>query len=155
MKKKKNIQHSEENKISELTDQLLRKQAEIENICKRFESEKISIFKYANENLILDLLPVLDNFKRSTDHLPKDLAENNWAKGIKLIEKQLEDVLTQNGLERIDAKIGDEFDHNIHEAIENLPADRQGEGDKISEIVLDGYKLNEKIIRPTKIKVGK
>ena len=148
MKKKKNIQHSEENKISELTDQLLRKQAEIENICKRFESEKISIFKYANENLILDLLPVLDNFKRSTDHLPKDLAENNWAKGIKLIEKQLEDVLTQNGLERIDAKIGDEFDHNIHEAIE-------GEGNKISEIVLDGYKLNEKIIRPTKIKVGK
>jgi len=95
----------------------------------------------------LDILPILDNFKRSTEHLPKELENNNWAKGINLIEKQLEKMLKNNGLEKIITQVGDNFDPSLHDAIE-------GESEKISEIVLDGYKLNSKVIRPAKVKVN-
>ena len=133
-------------KIVDLTELVKRQQAELINIRNRFEIQKKDIFLYANENIILEILPILDNFKRSTEHLPKDLANNNWAQGINLIEKQLEETLKQNGLEIIETKVGDKFDPNNHETI-------SGEGELIDEIVLDGYKLNSKVIRPTKVKV--
>ena len=142
---KKKVKKS--SKIAELTNLVKIKQAELINLQNRFETQKKSLFLYANENLILDILPILDNFKRSTEHLPKELENDNWAKGINLIEKQLEEMLKNNGLERIIVEIGNEFDPNLHDAIE-------GEGEKINEIVLDGYKLNSKVIRPAKVKVN-
>ncbi|KKP88338.1 MAG: Protein GrpE [Berkelbacteria bacterium GW2011_GWA2_35_9] len=142
---KKKVKKS--SKIAELTNLVKIKQAELINLQNRFEAQKKSLFLYANENLILDILPILDNFKRSTEHLPKELENDNWAKGINLIEKQLEEMLKNNGLERIIVEIGNEFDPNLHDAIE-------GEGEKINEIVLDGYKLNSKVIRPAKVKVN-
>ncbi|PIP51280.1 nucleotide exchange factor GrpE [Candidatus Berkelbacteria bacterium CG_4_10_14_0_8_um_filter_35_9_33_8] len=134
-------------KIAELTNLVKIKQAELINLQNRFETHNKSLFLYANENLILDILPILDNFKRSTEHLPKELENNNWAKGINLIEKQLEKMLKNNGLEKIITQVGDNFDPSLHDAIE-------GESEKISEIVLDGYKLNSKVIRPAKVKVN-
>ncbi len=146
MKKITNIKSKKGSKISELTDLVKRQQAELVNLQNRFEVQKKNLLLYATENIIMDILPILDNFKRSTEHLPKELDENNWAKGINLIEKQLEEMLKQNGLEIIETKIGDPFDPNIHDAIE-------GENHIISEVVLDGYKLNSKVIRPAKVKV--
>lgn len=147
MKKTTKIKTKNNSKISELTDLVKRQQAELVNLQNRFEEQKKNIYLFANENMIAEILPILDNFKRSTEHLPEKLKNDNWAKGINLIEKQLEEMLKNNGLEVIVTHIGDKFDPNIHEAIE-------GEKQLISEIVLEGYKLNSKVIRPAKVKVN-
>lgn len=147
MKKTTKKKSKSNSKISELTDLVKRQQSELVNLQNRFEVHKKSLVLYATENIIIEILPILDNFKRSTDHLPEKLKNDNWAKGINLIEKQLEEMLKQNGLEIIDTKVGDEFDPNIHDAIE-------GENHFISEILLEGYKLNSKVIRPAKVKVN-
>lgn len=91
---------------------------------KRFEE----IIKFANEALIRDLLPVLDSLE------------------IAVIQSQFQSILEKVGLQKIKTKIGDKFDPAIHEAI-------VGEGDLISEILTVGYKLNNKVIRPTRVKV--
>ena len=136
-----------EEKIAELTNALQRERADFDNFRKRIENEKADIFKFANENLILELLPVLDNFSRSLEHT-KHLDGTPHQEGLKLIKKQLEDVLKNNGLEKIEVKVGDSFDPALHEAVD-------GEGDLIAEVVLEGYKLNGKVTRAVKVKTGK
>ena len=130
-------------KIQELTNALQRERADFVNFRKRTENEKTDIFKFANENLILELLTVLDNFERSLEHT-KHLDGTPHQEGLKLIEKQLEDILKNNGLEKIEVKKGDVFDPNLHEAV-------SGTGDIIAEIVLVGCRLNDKIIRAVKV----
>lgn len=136
-----------EEKIAELTNALQRERADFDNFRKRTENEKTDIFKFANENLILEILPVLDNFQRSLEHT-KHLDGTPHQEGLKLIKKQLEDVLKNNGLEKIEVKVGDSFDPALCEAVD-------GEGNHIAEIILDGYKLNGKILRVVKVKTGK
>src|SRR3990167_11136568 len=138
----KNKKNACEEKIKELINALQHERADFENFRKRTENEKTDIFKFANENLILELLPILDNFKRSLEHT-KHLDGTPHQEGLKLIEKQLEDILAQNGLEKIEVKKGDAFDPAICEAV-------SGTGDIIAKIVLVGYRLNGKIIRPAK-----
>lgn len=147
MKKITKIKAKKVLKISELTDLVKRQQAELVNLQNRFEEQKKNIYLFANENIITEILPILDNFKRSAEHFPEKLKDDNWAKGINLIEKQLEEMLKNNGLEVIVSNVGDKFDPNIHEAIE-------GENQLISEVVLEGYRLNSKVIRPAKVKVN-
>ncbi|PIZ28956.1 nucleotide exchange factor GrpE, partial [Candidatus Berkelbacteria bacterium CG_4_10_14_0_8_um_filter_39_42] len=85
-----------EEKNRELTNALQRERADFENFRKRMENEKADIFKFVNENLILELLPVLDNFTRSLEHT-KHLDGTPHQEGLKLIKKQLEEVLKNNG----------------------------------------------------------
>ncbi|NCN24902.1 nucleotide exchange factor GrpE [Candidatus Berkelbacteria bacterium CG_4_9_14_3_um_filter_39_23] len=132
-----------EEKNRELTNALQRERADFENFRKRMENEKADIFKFVNENLILELLPVLDNFTRSLEHT-KHLDGTPHQEGLKLIKKQLEEVLKNNGLTKIEVKKGDVFDPAICEAV-------SGTGDIIAEIVLVGYRLNDKIIRAVKV----
>jgi molecular chaperone GrpE len=132
-------------KTTKLVKLLQRTQADFENFRKRAEKEKAELTKFANESLILELLPVLDNFERSLKITPKD---SPIGQGIRLIKRQLGDILAQNGVEKIETKIGDRFDPAICEAV-------AGTGDRIAEIVLDGYRLNGKVIRTVKVKVKK
>ena len=133
---------------------MLRTQADFENFRKRTEQQKLDLLKYANEEMILEILPVLDNFRRSTEHIPNEIKDNNWVQGMKLVEKQLEDILVQSGLKKIEVKIGDVFDPNLHEAITCEKSDQYDE-DKIIEIIQDGYTLNDKVVRHTQVKVCK
>jgi len=140
-----------EQKIGELTASLQRIQADFMNFKRQADADRQRLIKMANENLILDILPVLDNFQLAAKHIPKELENDNWTAGIKQIEKQLESVLQNEGLERI-ATIGTHFDPQYHEAVEHIKSD-EPENTVVEEISA-GYKLNEKVIRPSKVKVS-
>jgi molecular chaperone GrpE len=140
-----------EEKIAELTNGWQRAQADFLNYKKQAAEDKINFCKNANTELIYELLPVLDNFQRAATHAPEELENDNWAIGIKHIEKQLENILSENGLEKIESK-GQQFNPHYHEAIEHVESDKP-EGEIVEEI-LAGYKFNDSIIRPAKVKVS-
>lgn len=136
-----------------------RSQAEFENYRKRQGESQKELIKYATQNVILQLIPVLDNFHMSTEHIPEDQKDNGWVTGIMYIQKQLGQVLADNGVEEISVKIGDTFDPVMHEAIEDKECcgkdcDCKTEKkfkNKIKQILTKGYKLGEKVIRPVRV----
>jgi molecular chaperone GrpE len=150
-KKEQQIKELEE-KIADLTSGWQRTQADFVNYKKQSADERAKLIASASSDLIYDFLPVLDHFQLAAKHLPTDLEKNDWAIGIQHIEKQLEMILSENGLERI-AAVGIEFDPNIHEAIEEIESD-EADGIIVEEI-LSGYKFNDKVLRPAKVKVSK
>lgn len=140
-----------EAKIAELTNGWQRTQADFLNYKKQTSDERANLISSANTDLIYQILPVLDNFKLAADHMPKELADNNWAQGIKQVERQLESILQNEGLERIET-VGEQFDPNLHEAIEHIESDKPE--DEIVEEVLPGYKFSGNVLRPAKVKVS-
>jgi len=113
---------------------------------KKDEMERIgSLIKYANEEIILNLLPVLDNLCLAANHI-KD-------PGVEQIKKQLEDFLKKEGIEAVKT-VGEQFDPNTMEVVEEIPADAEGSG-VAKEEVQKGYTMHEKLIRPAKVKVTK
>jgi molecular chaperone GrpE len=142
----------EKQRVKELENLYMRIQADFENYKKRSQKEREDFSKYANTDLILQILPIIDNFQLATKHLPEDIADNNWVKGVLQIEKQLEQVLAAEGVTAIEA-IGSQFDPYLHEAIEEVPSERPG--GEIIEEVTKGYRLNDRIIRHSKVKVAK
>jgi molecular chaperone GrpE len=140
-----------EAKVAELTAGWQRTQADFVNFKKRLVEERGAHQKNTKIDFILKILPVLDNFRLSTQHLPEDLKTNNWALGIQHIERQLEQILVDEGVERISA-IGLQFNPTVHEALENVPSDAPA-GQVVEETQV-GYRLGETIIRPSKVKVA-
>ena len=127
-----------------------RAQADFINYKRRNELEKEEIIKFASAPLILNLLPVLDDLERALGSVPEDLAELDWIDGVRLIDRKLRTMLEAQGLSPIEA-LGEPFDPNFHEAV------MQGEGKEgivIGEIE-KGYKFHDRVIRPTKVIVGK
>ncbi len=127
-----------------------RAEADLANYKKRAEQERSETVKFANAMLIFNLLPVLDDFERAFNSLPARLAELTWINGIRLIHHKLQAMLEAQGLSQIKA-IGESFDPAVHEAV----AQGQGQEGKIIEEVQKGYKLNERVIRPSLVVVGK
>lgn len=158
MKKQDNKQSKEIEKlrvkIQELETGWKRTQADFDNYRKRTEQMKSEWNCQANLELILKLLPVLDNFQLAAQHTPDNLKENEWIKGVEMIEKHLEDILTQEGLSKIDVKPGGQFDPYLHEAISH-EENKNFKSDQIIDVIETGYKLADKIIRPAKVRVAK
>ncbi|MEI6144531.1 MAG: nucleotide exchange factor GrpE [Candidatus Berkelbacteria bacterium] len=153
MKKVDNKKTKElEEKIAELTAGWQRTQADFVNFKKQAADERVKLIQGAGADIVDQLLPVLDHFQLAAKHLPKELEGDNWAQGIKQIEKQFENILFENGLERIES-VGQEFNPELHEAIEEVESD-QPSGTIVEEI-LSGYKFANDIIRPAKVKVAK
>lgn len=155
MKKDKKIEQeitSLEEKISELTTGWQRTQADFVNYKKQAAEDKVKYCRSANSDLIYDLLPVLDNFQLAAKHVPENLKDDNWAQGIKQIEKQFEDILSQEGLDKIET-VGIIFDPALHEAVDHVESSEPE--DKIVEEVLSGYMFDGKVIRPAKVNVSK
>lgn len=140
-----------ESKISELTTGWQRTQADFVNFRKQSAEERARISKNANSDLIYELLPILDNFQLAAKHVPANLENDNWVQGIRQIEKQLESVLFSAGLSKIDS-VGKEFDPTVHEAIEQISSDKPK--DEIIEEIYAGYKFNDEVLRPAKVKVS-
>ncbi|KKP57846.1 MAG: Protein GrpE [Candidatus Moranbacteria bacterium GW2011_GWF2_34_56] len=138
--------------------------AEFENYKKmQAESQKDRI-RYSTENIVMQIIPVIDNFQVSTSHIPQDQKDNPWVTGIMYIQKQLENVLAENGVEEINLKIGDNFDAKYCEAVSgNCCHDEECQDDKCEEkkkfkniikrIILRGYKIGDKVIRPARVVV--
>jgi molecular chaperone GrpE len=127
-----------------------RSQADLENYIKRAEQEKSETVECANRILILDLLPILDDFERAFASLPAELDEQDWTEGIKLIYNKAKAVLEAQGLSEIRAK-GEYFDPCWHEAAGQL----EGEEDMVVEEIRKGYKFKDKLLRPSMVMVGK
>lgn len=126
-----------------------RAQADFINYKRRAEQEKLEMGQYANAQLILSLLPVLDDFERAFENTTSRMAKSEWAAGMKLIENKFRSVLAAQGLSPIDA-LGKLFDPTLHEAVMR----GQGDEDIIVKEIRRGYMLNDKVIRPSQVVVG-
>lgn len=143
-------------KSTESLDGWKRCLADFENYKKMQAQAQKDFAKFAAQDLIMQVLPVLDNFHASTDHVPVDQKSNPWVVGIMHIQKQLEQVVRDSGVEEIAVKEGDEFDPTMHEAVE-ADAKQRTESEstnKIRKILSKGYKMGDKIIRPARVAVG-
>ncbi|MCX5994808.1 MAG: nucleotide exchange factor GrpE [Chloroflexi bacterium] len=127
-----------------------RAQADLINYKRRSEQERAEVVNYANSTLILDMLPVLDDLERALGNVPDELAESPWIDGIRHIYRKLQAVLDAQGVSVIEAE-GKDFDPNFHEAVMSV----EGEEGKVIEETQKGYKLRNRVIRPTKVKVGR
>lgn len=127
--------------------------ADQENARKRFDTEKQMSQKFALMGFILDLLPVIDNFYRATEHVPEDQKDSPWLTGIQYIQKQLLDLLAQYNVTEIETKPGDPFDSQKHEAIGTVVND-QFQDDQIVEVKNRGYLLHERVLRPAQVIVN-
>ena len=136
-------------------DKFLRLFAEFENYKKRTSKERIELFKTANEDLMTVLLPILDDFDRALNEIKKAKDEDKELfKGIELINNKLRNSLAQKGLSIINAKEGDVFDVESHEAITQIPAPTDDLKGKIIDVLEQGYKLGEKVIRYPRVVIG-
>ena len=131
------------------SEKYTRLMADFQNFRKRTDKEKADVYSFANEKIMTDLLAVLDNFERALDSECKDEA---YAEGMKMIFKQLTDILTASGLEEIDA-VGQDFDPNFHHAV-LTDNNEDFDSGKVTEVLQKGYKLNGKVIRPSMVKVN-
>jgi molecular chaperone GrpE len=135
--------------IEELTADLQRVQADFANFRRRSEEDRASFIDMAKQDVILRVLPLLDNIHRALMHAPEELKDNQWAQGVAQIGKQAEDSLKALGIERIET-LGQPFDPHLHEAIAH-----DGEGETVIEELQPGYKIGNKVIRHAMVKVGK
>jgi molecular chaperone GrpE len=138
--------------VNSLRDQLLRKAAEFENYKKRTENELSSFFKYASEALIIELLPVLDDFERLFNSYNEKHDAETFKKGVELIYEKLEGILKKQGLKQMETN-GKQFDFNLHDAILQIP-DYKNEPNTILETAEKGYFLKDKVIRHAKVLVS-
>lgn len=134
-------------------DKFLRLFAEFENYKRRTSKERIELFKTANQEVLLALLPVLDDFDRAVAEIAKS-EDEVLLKGVELIFEKLKGTLVSKGLEQVDVKVGDAFDADFAEAITQIPAPSDKMKGKIVDVLEKGYKLGDKIIRFPKVVIG-
>lgn len=137
-----------------LNDQYLRLAADFDNYRKRVSKEKADLISFGNEELIKSLLSVLDNLERALGHSETKVETKPIVEGIKLIHKQFVDCLEKAGVKTITVSKGDEFDPNLHQAVERAESDEVDRGCIISEF-LKGYTLKDRLIRPALVSVSK
>ncbi|KXG44998.1 molecular chaperone GrpE [Tepidibacillus decaturensis] len=138
--------------IEELQNRLLRTQADFENFRKRTRVEKEELAKYATAKLVESLLPAIDNFERAIDSSKDSQNLDLFLQGVEMVYRQIEQVLTQEGLEKIEA-VGQPFNPEIHQAVMQVETDEFDSGIVVEELQ-KGYKLKEKVIRPSMVKVN-
>jgi len=140
----------EKKKAEEYLANWQRAQADFINYKRRTEQERQEFNSYANANLVLGILPVLDDLERAIKAVPEEFAGEDWVEGVRLVEKKFRTILEGQGVKPILA-LGMAFDPNLHEAI------RQAKGKEgiIVDEYLKGYTLNDKLLRASRVAVGK
>ena len=139
--------------LAEARDKYLRLYSEFDNFRRRTAKEKLELIQTAGEKVILDMLPVLDDFERAKGSLEsKD--EEAYIAGIKLISTKFENILNNQGLKIMETKPGTAFDPELHEAVTQIPAPKKNLTGKIVDTIEHGYFLGEKVIRYAKVVIG-
>ncbi|MGB7292356.1 MAG: nucleotide exchange factor GrpE [Thermodesulfobacteriota bacterium] len=138
----------------ELNDRYLRLAADFDNYKKRIAKEKADLISYGNEELIRSLLSVLDNLERGIEHSETDRDTNPIIEGLRLVHKQFLDCLEKYGVKAIEVHKGDEFDPNLHQAVERVESSEIRPGLILSEM-LKGYVLKDRLLRPSLVTVSK
>ncbi len=134
-------------------DDYIRLMAEFENFRRRSAKERLELIETASEKIILDLLPVIDDFERALKALGESEDNSSAKQGTELIYNKLNAVLTSKGLKKIEA-VGAEFDVDMMEAVAQFPAADPEQKGKVIDTVQNGYKLGEKVIRYAKVVVA-
>ena len=139
-----------EAKIAELTEALQRERADVINVRRRHEEQLASLRTIIKANVVRDLLPVLDTFERALKHVPRELLDNDYIKGVQGVVKQFESTLGDIGVARIKT-VGEVFDPVLHEAVSM--EEGSGTTEIVSEELQAGYKLGDEIIRHAMVRV--
>ena len=134
-------------------DKFLRLFAEFENYKKRTSKERMELFKTAGQEVIVSLLPVIDDFDRAMKELAKS-DDKEMFKGVELISNKFKETLKNKGLLEMTVKQGDDFDAEKHEAITQIPAPNKKLKGKVVDVIEKGFALGDKIIRHPKVVVG-
>ncbi|WP_235609947.1 nucleotide exchange factor GrpE [Blattabacterium punctulatus] len=141
-------------KLEKEKDKFLRIFAEFENYKKRIKKESLDLFRIVHQQIIIDLIPILDDFERGLKELQKS-KDQLIIQGISLIQVKFIKILKQKGLNKIQIKKGDDFNTDFHEAITQIPVLTENLKGKIIEIIESGYILQKKVIRHAKVITGK
>lgn len=141
------------NENATLKETHMRLQAEFQNYKRRTEKEKSEIYKYANEKIVVELLAVMDNLDRALDSISHNADDHqNVLNGVEMIKKSFEDLLEKEGVQVIEA-VDQPFDPNMHHAV--MTEEKDGcDSDIVIEEFQKGYKLGEKVVRPSMVKVS-
>lgn len=141
-----------EAQAADYKDQWLRATADYKNYKRRAETERAELIRSASAGLVLKVLPVLDDFERAIANIPTEITPTAWWGGTQLIAQKLRTIFESEGVTAIDA-LGADFDPNLHEAV--LYEDAEGHGGKVIAELQKGYRLRDRVLRPTMVKVGR
>ena len=144
---------NKEKELQELNDMYLRLKADFSNYKRRVDKEKESIYSYAAESLVTQMLEILDNFERAMSCVTKEEKDSSLYQGVEMIYNQFFDALKKSGLEEIKS-LNEKFDPNFHHGVAQEQSDEHEE-DIVLEVFQKGYKLKEKVIRPSMVKICK
>jgi molecular chaperone GrpE len=139
-----------EAKAEEYLNDLKRLQADFDNYKKRQSEAEKSLKEYLIQGIVLDLIPVLDNFNAATGHVPEEQKASPWVVGIQYIQKQLFDTLQEHGVKELKPTIGDVFDPKYHEALESQIGEPEN---TVYKVMQSGYQLGERVVRPAKVAI--
>lgn len=134
-------------------EKFLRLFAEFENYKRRTSKERMDLFKTAGQEVMVALLPIMDDFDRALKELSKS-EDKEMFKGVELISNKFKETLKNKGLEQVDVNPGDTFDAEVHDAITQIPAPEKKMKGKVIDVVEKGFKLGDRIIRHPKVVVG-
>lgn len=140
-------------KLAEMQDKYLRLSAEFDNYRKRTLKEKMDISKYAGEELLKDILPVMDDFERALKHMESSANYEGMKEGIDLIYVKLSDFLKRNGVNEIES-LNTNFNVDLHDAAAKVPVAEEDKKGKIVEVILKGYYLKDKVLRHSQVVIG-
>lgn len=147
------ITPTSEELLAEEKDRYIRLFAEFENYKKRTAKEKNDFFQYANQDMMISMLAVLDDFERAMKEIAKNGNEADL-QGVELIYQKLKNKLTEKGLKPMEVRAGDNFNVDFHEAITQIPAPSDDLKGKIVDVIETGYSLGDKVIRFAKVVTG-
>ncbi len=139
--------------IQELQDKYVRLSAEFDNYRKRTLKEKMDLIKLANEDILLKLLPVMDDFERALQTMNEATDCKAMKEGVDLIHNKFTEFLSSNGIKEISA-MNKEFDTDLHEAVTKVPAPSKKMKGKVVDVIEKGYFLHDKVIRYSKVVIG-
>lgn len=142
-----------EEKLAEMQDKYIRLSAEFDNYRKRTLREKMDLSKYAGENLLLGIIPLMDDFERARTHMDSTTDCGALRDGIELIYGKFSDFLKQNGVKEIES-LNSNFNVDLHEAVAKVPVEEENRKGKVIDVVQKGYYLQDKVLRFSKVIVG-
>jgi molecular chaperone GrpE len=141
------------NELIDLKDKHIRLQAEFDNYRKRTMKEKMELIKTGGETVLVNILPVIDDFERALIAFSEMKDDDPLKQGITLIYSKFQEFLKQNNIQEIEAK-EKEFDTDLHEAVTKIPAPKEELKGKVVDVIQKGYVMNEKVIRFSKVVIG-
>ena len=156
-KKQNELEENLRDEIEQLRDEKLRLLADMENLRKRSDRDRMDSIRYGNINFARDILSLGDNLSRALDAIPKDAEKTetitNLINGLRMVQREFTLILEKHGIKKIEA-LNQRFDHNFHQAMMEIESEEVEEGIVIQEIQ-SGYNMHDRLLRPSMVGVAK